>query len=189
MRDPALKRLAQRLIRALGGYELFRILERDPATATPPPLTAGLELREIDDAGREALLRSNEPKPRQLASDPLVAGAAMLALWQGAVLLGVALFEPAGLPWIAGIWPGAEGMALTDLWVLAGVRQQGAGRALVVQASGRFQGPQFAWTWWTNRPALRTFHGAGWKSVGWSLKVGRLPRIAWRTARRMRSGA
>lgn len=176
-------------MQAIGGYELFRILERDPATVPAETLPAGWELREMDDSARAALLQSNEAKPRQLATDPVVPGAAMLALWQGAVLLGVALFEPATLPWIVGIWPEAEGMALTDLWVLAAVRQKGAGHALVAQGSGRFAGPQFAWTWWTNAPAIRTFHGAGWKSVGWSLKVGRLPRVAWRTARKLKPRA
>lgn len=176
----AAKDMLQALKSLLGGYECYRIFEWEPAAViggSPPDC----EIRPLDDLGRAQLLAEAEAKPAQLATLELGREAIALALWRGASLLAVALFESASSPWIDAIWPSlAGGTAMTELWTLAGARNAGAATRLVREASQLVERPLIAWTWWTNRAALRVFEKAGWRPIGWSLRIGRMRYLRWR---------
>lgn len=177
-----MKALLRRLVALLGGYELYRVLER-AGDAEARPLPRDWSIRPVDRAARDALAAEVEQKPRQLGGATLAQGALFLALWNGATLLAVILYEPLAMPWIATIWPNGagEGMALTDIWTLARARRRGAGEALLRASAAEVKGPLIAWTWWTNRPSLALFAKAGWRPLGWSLRVSVLPPMRWRS--------
>lgn len=177
-----MKALLRRLVALLGGYELYRVLERGAPTEAKP-MPRAWSIRPVDQAAREALAREAEEKPRQLGGAALAQGAMFLALWNGATLLAVVLYEPLAMPWIATIWPNGagEGMALTDIWTFARTRRKGAGEALLRASAAEVKGPLIAWTWWTNGPSLALFAKAGWRPLGWSLRVSFLPRMRWRS--------
>jgi hypothetical protein len=177
------KNMRQVLARLTVGYECYRILERVPAPAAAGP--SDCDVRPLDDLGRAQLLAEAEAKPIQLAGLTLGPEALTLGLWRGTTLLAVALFEPASLPWIDAVWPSLAGStALTELWTLATARNGGAATQLVQEAGQRIQGPLIAWTWWSNRAALRVFQKAGWRPIGWSFRVGSLPYMSWGRGKR-----
>lgn len=177
-----MKSLLQRLIRALGGYELYRVYESGGARG--PALPMDWDVRPVDTAARAALAAEGGEKPSRLARAPSAPELAYFALWAGGTLLAVALFEPAFAAAGGAMWVPAEGeLILTDLWTLAAARGRGAAPALIAESQRRLDRPLVGWTWWTNRPAIRAFRKAGWRAAGWSLRIASLPRYAWRRGR------
>lgn len=174
-----MKYLLQRLIRLAGGYDFYLVLEKHVPAEEAVASVSAIDIRLLDEDARRQLLLEPEAKPRQLAGVQPPSGSVIYALWQGMALLAVAVFEPADLGWIASIWPYAgNGIALTDIWTMTSARDGGAATTLVESCSQQFATRHLvAWTWWTNRPALRVFEKLGWRRVGWSIRIGRLPRI------------
>lgn len=183
-----LGRLARTAVR---DYRLNWVL-RSPDAPAALVLAAGVQVRRLTVADREAISRAADAKFRGSIAWTR-AGAEGFVLVRDGRPCCVAHFVGPATYQDGAIWPLMPGeLALIDIVTNSADRGRGAASLLIASATPAAladagqPGPAICFIWWNHQASLRAFRRAGWRRIGFSVEVtGRRGRV-WRRQVRLR---